>query len=384
MKTSWHYAMPAGYTEWWSRMQIESISPAFNEAVEEYLGKVPSASAMESREVVRRALEFAEPPRIPFSSVVPLSGDFCEVRILELLRADSSKKKRSKGDIYYDEWGVGLEVTGREWDQATDHPLKDLQTLNKYRFPGITPLERYDWYWPYLERAHEAGKYVVGRDPVMMFERLRMLCGFEEIMLAPYTHPQELRRLVDRLTEMTIDVVEYWAGTGRVDAFMTIQDWGLQTSLQMEPEMFRRFYKNRYVRVAAVCHQQGMHYIWHCCGWIMDIISDMIEIGVDAVQLDQPRLMGHRRLAERFGGKISFWNTVDIQWLTQPGLVLTDEQLQTEVREMIEPFRGFPGGLMLRQYIAPKTIGISEHALRVLHQAFGDYEKQEKHNSEEL
>jgi hypothetical protein len=29
----------------------------------------------------------------------------------------------------------------------------------------------------------------------------------------------------------------------------------------------------------------------------MDMIPDMIEIGVDAVQLDQPRLMGHETLA---------------------------------------------------------------------------------------
>jgi uroporphyrinogen-III decarboxylase len=277
------------------------------------------------------------------------------------------------GERYYDEWKVGLQVTGREWDQPIDCPLKDLRAPDEYRFPATKPAERYGWVLPHLERAREAKKYVVGKDPVMMFERLRMLCGFEELMLAPYTHPHELLTLVDRLTEMTIEMVDFWAKTAKVDAFMTFQDWGLQTALQMRPEMFRRIYKNHYARTAEFCHHLGLHYIWHCCGWIFDIIPDMIEIGVDAVQLDQPKLMGHARLAERFGGRISFWNAVDIQWLTQPGASLTDEQLRSEVREMIEPFRPIPGGLMLRQYIAPQTLRISEHVLRVLHQGFLDY-----------
>jgi hypothetical protein len=59
----------------------------------------------------------------------------------------------------------------------------------------------------------------------------------------------------------------------------------------------------------------------------------MIEIGVDVVQLDQPRLMGHQKLADEFGGKICFWNTVDIQWSTSGGV--TADDLRAEVAEMV-------------------------------------------------
>ena len=111
-----------------------------------------------------------------------------------------------------------------------------------------------------------------------------------------------------------------------------------------------------------------MHYIWHNCGYIVDMLPDMIDIGVDVIQLDQPRLMGHQQLADRFGGKICFWNTVDIQWSTQEGI--TDEDLRAEVADMIRIYHRSDGGFMARQYPQPWDIGLSNERHRVIYKAF--------------
>jgi len=211
------------------------------------------------------------------------------------------------------------------------------------------------------------------RNPIMMAERLRLLAGFETMMIAHHTHPDALRKLVAILTDMTVEVVEYCSGLGCLDAFMTIQDWGLQDRLQIPPTAFREFYLPHYRRVAEVCHAHGLKYFWHCCGWIVDIIPDMIAIGVDAVQLDQPQAMGHQRLADEFGGRIAFWNAVDIQWLTQPGTPRSEADLRTEVRRMVAPFQRFGGGFMLRQYIAPESLQIPPSVMEILYQAFVEY-----------
>jgi uroporphyrinogen-III decarboxylase len=201
-----------------------------------------------------------------------------------------------------------------------------------------------------------------------MYERMRHLIGFEEMMIAPYTQPDGLEALLDRLTDLTIAIMDQWVRIGPADGFMSAEDWGLQDRLQMKIETFREFYKPRYARLVAAAHERGMHYLWHNCGFIVDMIPDMIEIGVDMVQLDQPRLMGHKRLTDEFGGRISFWNTVDIQWSTSADV--SEEDLRAEVAEMTRAFASFNGGFAARHYPQPWDIELSKEAQQTIYEAF--------------
>ncbi len=346
------------------------MNEKLKEILDEYLKPTPVPPGMTSREIVRRAIEFEDPPRIPYSFIVPLKSDFFEAALANAFPggADRRQKPEKIGDVYYDEWGVGQEFTGRGWDHAFDHPLKNLTKLKDYEFPDVASPERFSPLKPFIEQAGEAGKYVVGFDPIMMFERMRALLGFEELMMAPYTQPDGLEALLDRLTDLTIKVVEQWSRLGKVDGYMTWEDWGLQTSLQMKVETFRRFYKPRYARIVEAVHQNGMHYIWHNCGQILDMVPDMIDIGVDVLQLDQPRLMGHKKLADNFGGKICFWNTVDIQWSVSEEVTMDD--IRAEVKEMVNVFNRFNGGFMARHYPQPRDIQLSNERCRLIYEAF--------------
>jgi hypothetical protein len=98
------------------------------------------------------------------------------------------------------------------------------------------------------------------------------------------------------------------------------------------------------------------------------MIPDMIEIGVDVVQLDQPRLMGYQQLTELFGGRICFWNTVDIQWSTHSGV--TNGDVRAEVADMVASFDRFKGGFIARQYPQPWGIDLSYEHNIAIYEAF--------------
>jgi uroporphyrinogen decarboxylase len=330
----------------------------------------PTPPGMTSREIVRRAIEFDGPPRIPYSFMLPMKSDFFETGVLEWLEQAGQKTgpNPEMGDRRYDQWGIGWEVTTRYWDHSFHHPLADLDALGSYSFPDVAAPERFSWMAPHVKRAKDAGKYVVGYNPVAMYERMRHLLGFEELMIAPYTQPDGLKELLARLTDLTIACMDQWVGIGPVEAFMTAEDWGLQTQLQMKIDTFREFYRPHYARLVEAAHDRGMHYIWHNCGFIVDMIPDMIEIGVDAVQLDQPRLMGHQNLTDAFGGKICFWNTVDIQWSTSAKV--TQDQIRAEVAEMTRAFARFNGGFIARHYPQPWDIQLSEETQTTIYEAF--------------
>lgn len=348
--------------------------PAITEFLNGYLTAVPTPSGVTSRELVLKAIRFDYSPRMPYSFTTPLESDFAELYRLKYLLPSEERarlglsKPTQEGATYYDEWGVGHRVTGRRWDHAFDHPLADLANLSSYRCPDVAGCERFSWMAPYVRQAHDAGKFVVAGDPIMMFERLRALMGFEAHMMAPYIQPRQLHLLLEQLTALVIKVIQSLAATGPVDGFMTWEDFGLQDRLQIRIQTFREFYKPYYARIVEAAHQHGMVYIWHNCGQILQMIPDLIEIGVEVLQLDQPRLMTYERLADTCDGRICLWNTLDIQWSTR--LDVTSDDFADEIARMVHALNPHKGGLMARQYPAPQDIDLTDADQMEIYRAF--------------
>jgi hypothetical protein len=340
------------------------------EATLRQLEPVPTPDGVSSREIVRRAIEFEDPPRIPYYFLFhPSASDMVAIAPLAAARNHSGAARAlTIGQTYVDAWGVTWETTGRWWDHAVVHPLADLGKLAGFRPPDL--MASFDRVAALLPRAEQTGKYIVGINPVGMYETMRSLMGFEALMMAPYDQEDGLLALLDLLTEKTLEVVETYGRTGGVHGFLTAEDWGLQTSLQMKVDTFREYYRPFYQRIVDACHARGMHFIWHNCGYIVDLFPDMIEIGVDAVQLDQPRLMGHANLVERLGGKICMWNTVDIQWSTSEGR--TDEEIRREVADMVQTYdpKGRGGGFIAKHYPQPWDIELPPRRQRLIYDAF--------------
>ncbi len=130
--------------------------------LEKYLEPQPVPPGLTSREIVKRAIEFDGPPRLPYSLLAPFGSDFFEAIIVRfLLPGPEARPPREKGAVYYDEWGVGQKVTGRSWDHAFDYPLADLGKLVDYRIPDLADPKLFRPYKPYMDLAERAGKYVV-------------------------------------------------------------------------------------------------------------------------------------------------------------------------------------------------------------------------------
>ncbi len=329
----------------------------------------PAPRGMSSQEIVRRAIEFDNPPRIPYYFL--FHPNAADIGIIGPLSESSDNRGgRKKGEIYEDNWGVRREVTGRFWDHPIDYPLKDLSKFDSYKFPNA--IKGIKAIWPLVRLGNIAKKYMVGWNPIYMYETMRSLMGFEELMMAPYLQPDGLHRLLNKLTEMTIQAVEAYHQIGGIHGFLTAEDWGLQSSMQMKIDTFREFYKPYYQRIINACHERSIHFIWHNCGYISDMFPDMIEMGVDVVQFDQPRLMGHQKLIEALGGKICMWNCVDIQWASREEV--TNDEIRREVAEMVEAYQipRFNGGFIAKHYPQPWDIQLPVERQKLIFEAFMD------------
>jgi hypothetical protein len=109
-----------------------------------------------------------------------------------------------------------------------------------------------------------------------------------------------------------------------------MDDWGTQQGLLASPDVFRQIFLPMYKEYAEVARHSGKYLFMHSDGQILDIMPDLIDVGVDALNA-QIFCMGIKDLGEMYRGKITYWGEIDRQHLLPHG---TREDIQQAVYEV--------------------------------------------------
>lgn len=283
------------------------------------------------RELVKAALEFRDPARLPRQMwVLPwarsrhpeglarIEGDFPQD--LTTIPFACSEPVPGGGNAhavgtFVDAWGCTFEnlqdgIIGQvkrprltDWSEAAELPF---------------PRERLE---VELEKVTEfcqgTDRFVLAGTCPRPFERLQFLRGSEALYLDLNHPPAELLELIQRLHAFYMEELAIWVRT-EVDALTFMDDWGSQRALLVAPELWREIFKPLYADYVALAHQHGKHAFMHSDGHITEIIPDLIEIGLDALN-SQVFCMGVEELGRRFAGEITFWGEMDRQQLLPRG-----------------------------------------------------------------
>ncbi|HIE50572.1 MAG TPA: hypothetical protein EYP85_02330 [Armatimonadetes bacterium] len=318
---------------------------------------------MTGKERVRRAVLFQGPDRVPRDLPPPWGSDFLHVGP----DPDPDWSPKVEGE---DEWGCiwQKDPAGRTMGQVKFHPLSDYSLLENYRFPNYDLLARYERAKQMIE-ANAEEKFVLASVPLSLIHRLEYLRGHVEAWTDPYEHPQELGQLLDKLADIAIDAVRQFAEIG-ADGIISCDDWGLQDRPMISPHLFREFFKPRYARVYTVAREYGMLTFLHSCGHITELLEDLIEAGLQVIQMDQQENMGVEELSRKFGGRLCFWCPVDIQQTMVKGTV---EDVRQYAKKLIEAFGKFHGGFIAKWYGAPQAVGHSEEKIKAMSESFVEY-----------
>jgi hypothetical protein len=311
---------------------------------------------MSPKEVVSRTVRFQGADRRPFTLPPEFGSDMMGVSM-----TPSPDHRPSSG---VDEWGcvwnnVGVSKLG----EVKDFPIKDWAYWPQLRIPDIRDERR----WADLPAARErAGDKFMLAWGISLYERVHFLRGLENTWCDIHTAPSELARLIDVLVEMNVYAISRYAAAG-ANGLMFCDDWGLQDRLMIDPASWRAIWKPRYARVYRAAHDAGMLTFLHSCGNITAILDDLIEAGLDVVQMDQQENMGLEALGERFGGRITFWCPVDIQQTMVHGSL---DEIRAYCRQLVRTLGRPEGGFIATWYSDPVGAGHRPEAVRAMCEEF--------------
>ena len=117
-----------------------------------------------------------------------------------------------------------------------------------------------------------------------IFEQCHFLMGFEDTLTNLYEHPQEMHALIDYITTYRLLYVKLLIDNLRPDVVFSHDDWGTKDALFMKPEMWREFFKEPYRRFYGYIRSRGVIAIHHADSYLVPIVEDMAEIGIQVWQ----------------------------------------------------------------------------------------------------
>jgi uroporphyrinogen decarboxylase len=267
-----------------------------------------------------------------------------------------------------DDWGCRwLHTDKKNMGQVVHHPLQDWDRLPAFRPPDAKDPYYYERLPETLAKADD--RYVVVTCHFTLMERLHMLHGFTDTLQDFYGEPAKIERLLDIILAFKLEqLAELSRRFGdRIHGVFLTDDWGSQQAAFVGVPMFRQFFQARYGELFRAIHAHGWDVILHSCGKINTLVPSLVEAGVDVLNMQQPRTNGLVEFGDQWAGKVAFLTTTDIQ-KTLPGL--DPQAVRAEARELVEHWSTPRGGLIVFNYGAGDSIGVTAATTEVMFQAF--------------
>jgi len=245
------------------------------------------------------------------------------------------QKIYENGDFDTD-WGIRR--GGYHYGQPLTAPLAgfgDIDQIKKhYRFPNP---DHYDTSISLKERKWAKDYCLIGGTWAPFFHDSTELTGMEKFFIDLYDHPEMVDYVIERCFEFyyELDRRTFAQNKGILDMYFIGNDFGSQRALLLSPDMWRKFYKPRVKRLIAQAKANGCVTALHSCGSIKEIIPDLIEIGVDAINPIQVNAedMDPQMLMREFGSDVVFFGGIDENHVLLEG---TEAEARAETRRIID------------------------------------------------
>ena len=327
---------------------------------------------MNSRERVRRAIHFRGPDHVPHH--LP-DGKENDLLWLWIERSPGIQEWTRIGDRRQriDAWGVVWESASEgSFGEAKQWPVSDITKQAQVPFPDHNNPAHYCAATRQIEENNASAnpKYCLGVTPFSSLnEGTHNIMGLQQMFLAYYEHPDDLKALIGRLVDAQAESIRMLAGVG-CDGVMGYDDWGLQDRLMVRPDIIREFFMSYYARNWQLAHDLGMDVWLHSCGYIIEILPMFIEAGLNVIQMDQQENMGLEALDAAVGGRLAFWCPVDIQRTMVTGSI---EDIRRYVKRMIATLGSHDGGLVSMAYSSPDAVEHPQAKIDAMCAAFREY-----------
>ena len=172
-----------------------------------------------------------------------------------------------------------------------------------------------------------------------LLESGQMLFRNDKFLMNLALDPTGVHDFLDRLTEIHLKNLERFLGAvgDSIDIILFGDDLGMQSGPQLSPEMYREYFKPRHQMMWDKAKElANVKVMLHCCGGVRELLPDLIDAGLDAINPVQTTARGMEpgQLKKDFGKELVFWGGgCDTQQILPNG---SPDEVYAHTKEQIE------------------------------------------------
>lgn len=172
--------------------------------------------------------------------------------------------------------------------------------------------------------------------------------GFEKMMMDLIVNKKYAEVLISRIGEIMLEICRRsLKSIGRaIDLYGIWDDFATQNGLMISADLWRKYYKPVTKKLIEEAKKYNLLVCFHICGSCIEIIPDLIEMGVDILDPVQvsAKNMEIGNLKKLFGRDICFHGGIDGQKLIPMG---SPKQIMEEVKRIRSIYDDNEGGIIL-------------------------------------
>jgi len=240
--------------------------------------------------------------------------------------------------------------------EHVDFNVQDREGWEKIK-PLLTPTRdriNFENYRRSKKAAADAGRFFVWSG-VNVFECMHPVCGHEHMLVGMALDPDWVIDMATTYANLLVELQKMlFAEEGLPDGIWYYEDMGYKLSPFMSPDMYREIIKPAHTYTIDYARKVlGLPVIMHSCGFIEPLLPDMIDAGIDCLQVIEIKAgMDLLKLHREFGDKIVLMGGIDVRALYSNDRAVIDQELEAKIPAVKEGF----AFVLHSDHSIPKTV----------------------------
>jgi len=200
-----------------------------------------------------------------------------------------------------------------------DFLVKDRKAWEEHIKPLLKPdPERIDFaaYRELRNKTKEQNKFFCWSG-MNVFELMHPVCGHEHMLVGMALDPDWVRDMVMTYAKLVIQLQKIlFEKEGYPDGIWYYEDMGFKERPFMSPAMYREIIQPGHKLTIGYAKSVKLPVIMHSCGFVEPLLPDMIESGIDCLQVLEVKAgMDLLKIHKEFGANLSLMGGIDVRTL---------------------------------------------------------------------
>jgi len=181
--------------------------------------------------------------------------------------------------------------------------------------------------------------------------------GTERMLMAMVDDPEWCRDMFETALELNITLLERaWDRGYTFDCLSFPDDLGYRNGLFFSLKTYREVLKPVHKRAFDWAHDRGAKVMLHSCGNIMELLPDLIEIGLDGLNpLETKAGMDLVEIKELYGDKLVLQGGIDVRKMSKA------DEVEEEIRTKVTTAKQGGGYIYHSDHSVPSDVNFSDY-----------------------